>query len=233
MKNQSPTQSIVRLYIADQGYYQGVVTGMNASGITVDFTLDECPEVPEGKRIELALSSDRLQSSLRLPAVPTSFKDNQVRRRYVFEIDIEVQMALRALIEGRNDCRVTPNVENQVFVMMRQVGEDCYLQGGLDDVSRTGLSVFVNERDADILKKDEPTRISFIIPGERTPVQLGGFFRHSEMIDGRMRLGFEFTPGANAHNENDLIRFRWYVEALKDELLSHLRACGSFQEDAA
>ncbi len=233
MNHQSPTQSIVRLYIADQGYFQGVVTGMNTSGITVDFATHECPDVPEGRAIELALSSDRLNSSLRLPALPIGFEDNPTRRRYTFEIDLEVQLALRALIEGRNDCRVTPNVENRILVMMRQAGDDCFVQGALDDVSRTGLSTMVEDGQAEVLKKDEPTRISFIIPGERTPVQLGGFFRHSAEVDGQVRLGFEFTPGANAENENDLIRFRWYVESLKDELLSHLRACGTFSSDAA
>lgn len=233
MNHKEPTQSIVRLYIADQGYYQGIVTDMSVNGISVDFALEDCPEIPEGRVIELALSSDRLHSSLRLPAMPLSYKDNQTRRRFVFEIDIEVQMALRALIEGRNDCRVTPNVENRVLVMMRQAGEDCFVQGGLDDVSRTGLSALIRVEDANMLQQDEPTRISFIIPGERTPVQLGGFFRHSEAVDGQVRLGFEFTPGANTDNENDLVRFRWYVESLKDELLSHLRACSSFQGNAA
>ena len=227
MSAKTPSQSIVRLYLNRQGYFQGIVTSMSTCSLTVDFPSEEIPQLAEGTVIELALSSDRLKSSLRLPAQAKSFRDDKNRRRYTFEIDIEAQMALKALVDGRNECRVSPNVNNPIHVLMRQPSRDALIDGSLDDVSRTGISALVKPEFADVLSKDELTTISFLIPGERTPVQLGGFFRHSETSEGQCRMGFEFTPGANECNENDLIRFRWYVESLKDELLSHLRACGS------
>lgn len=230
MSAKTPSQSIVRIYLNRQGYFQGIVTSMSTCSLTVDFPLDEVPELNSNSTIELALSSDRLKSSLRLPALPKSFRDEKNRRRYTFEIDVEAQMALKALVDGRNECRVSPDVNNPIHVLMRQPQRDALIDGSLDDVSRTGLSALVRPEYADVLSKDELTSISFLIPGERTPLQLGGFFRHAEIFEGQCRIGFEFTPSANECNESDLIRFRWYVESLKDELLSHLRACGSLMD---
>ncbi len=233
MKSHSSNQSIVRLYIADQGYFQGSVSSMTPSGITVDFSADDHPDVPIGQSIELAISSERLSSSLRLPALPRTFEANSERRRYFFEIELSVQMALRALIDGRNECRVTPNVVNPILVMMRQKSNDLYIEGTLEDASGAGMSVTVQAECFGALNENEPTRVSFSIPGDRNPVQLSATYRHSKIVNGQTRFGFEFTEGLNETNEHDLARFRRYVGSLKDELLSHLRACSAFSDDAA
>ena len=232
MSSNRSSQSIVRLYLSGQGYFQGIVTSMSTSGIMVDFADDKRPDVPPGAAVELALSSDRLHSSLRLPARAAGHEEDAVSRRYSFAIDLEAQAALRALIDARNECRITPNVETPILVMLRQPGGEVYVEGGLDDVSRTGLSVFVRKEDGDTIRQEELTRISFLLPGEKAPIQLCGFLRHTKDEEEQVRLGFEFTPGANEENARDVERYHAYVEALKDELLAHLRACRS-ELDAA
>lgn len=211
----------MRLYLGPQGYFQGAVIRMTLSGFSVDFEGGDRPLVSEGQALELAISSTRLNSSLRLPARVFEVRDDELRRSVDFVLDGEAQMALRALVDGRNECRVAP--AREILVMLMQDRDDVYAEGQLDDLSLTGLSVRMRTQQMRPLDLREQTRISFFIPGEMRPIQLFGHVRHRRDESEGRRLGFQFIAGIGDFSHADYGRYARYVEDLKDEVLRHLR----------
>ena len=128
---------------------------------------------------------------------------------------------LRALVDGRNECRVAP--AKDVMVMLRQDKGDVYVEGQLDDLSLTGLSVRMRPEQMRPLDLREMTRIAFFISGEMRPINLFGHVRHRRDDSEGRRLGFQFVPGIDDFSQADYQRYARYVEGLKDEVLMHLR----------
>jgi len=94
--------SVVRLYIDGMGYFQGILVEVTSAGIVVDFPLVDAPDLPVSEEVKIALSTDRLASSLKTPALVVYKGEDEYRCRYRFEISGEARMALTVLIDGRS-----------------------------------------------------------------------------------------------------------------------------------
>lgn len=227
------SQTLVRLYVGSQGYFQGVVMNMSTTGVLVDFPGSNAPVLRDGETVELAISAERLTSSLRLASTVSGQSRDGKRMRYAFDIDTGSQMALRALVEGRRECRVAPSPGRPIFVLLRQEEYGLYLEATLEDVSKNGLSVMFPDPNVPSLVTNTPTKITLLLPDEKMPVRLEGYARNEQRQDGDRRLGIEFVGATPEMLSEDRIRYMVYVDSLKDDILRHLRLLDLTDEQAA
>ncbi len=227
-------QTFVRLYVASQGYFQGVVMTMTTQGVVVDFPGNDAPELRDGEKVELAISAERLTSSLRLAAIVSGHTRDGKRMRYAFDIDQGSQMALRALVEGRRECRVAPSPSRPIFALLRQEEYGIYVETALDDVSKNGLADIFPDPNTPSLVSNVPVRITLLLPDQKLPVRIEGIARNEQRRDNERRLGIELpTVQSGAPISEDRMRYSQYVDGLKDELLRHLRMLDLTDERAA
>jgi hypothetical protein len=218
-KNSQANDSIVRLYVDGQGYFQGVLVEVSSGALVVDFPLSEAPELAVKKEVQLSLSTDRLSSSLKLTAMTAYRGEDEYRCRYRFDISSDVHIALSTLIDGRGNCRVTPGSEVRIEVLFKDDEKDDEIFASLEDASKTGLSL------AATLCGDAPFPIGhkvsmrFSLLGDREPLNLSGVIRHHKKHDMGILFGIEFDHRAAARFPNDLDRFTGFVMRRQVDLL--------------
>jgi hypothetical protein len=203
--------SVVRIYIDGSGYFQGILVEVTASGIVVDFPLDVAPDLPVSKEVKIALSTDRLASSLNTPALVVYKGEDEYRCRYRFEISSEARVALTVLIDGRSVYRAPPDPLHPVPVLLWNEGQETSIEGILNDSSRTGLSVFVRAEDGPRLSEGARIGMRVQLPGDQKPIQLWGSLRHQQVAGWATRVGIEFEQLGPAEFSDDQERFVGYV----------------------
>jgi hypothetical protein len=214
-------ESLVRLYVHGAGYFLGLVVEIAARSLVVDFPPSMAPALECGDHVSLALSTDRLGASLRLGArVAFAGKDAQ-RRRLRFEIDDDAQTALKVLIDRRGVSRVATG-RSPVPATLSDEGSRRSAEASVLDVSGTGLSVFVATHDEDPLRGAERVSVALAIPGDPTPVRLGGrLFNRSQFPSG-MRYGVQLDVSRLGAPSADQERYAGWVQRLQGELLRRL-----------
>ena len=216
--------SVVRLYIDGAGYFQGILVEVTSTGIVVDFPLSEAPDLPVSGQVNIALSTDRLASSLKTPALVVYKGEDEYRCRYRFEISGEARLALTVLIDGRSVYRAPPDTHHPVVVTLWNDGQAGQIEGILNDSSKTGLSVFVKAEDSQRLKEDARIGMRMQLPGDTTPIQLWGAVRHEQTSGWATRIGIEFEHVGAAEFSEDQERFINYVMNRQIEMLRQFRS---------
>ena len=207
--------SVVRLYIDGAGYFQGILVEVTPSGIVVDFPLTEAPELPVSEEVKIALSTDRMASSLKTPALVVFKGEDEYRCRYRFEISHEARTALTVLIDGRSVYRAPPDMNRPIVVTLWNDGEASQIEGILNDSSKTGMSVFIRAEDGRRLKDAGRIGIRLQLPNETAPIQMWGHVRHEQTSGWATRVGIEFEHQAAADYSEDQERFFNYVMAAR------------------
>jgi hypothetical protein len=215
--------SVVRLYIDGMGYFQGILVEVTSAGIVVDFPLSDAPDLPVSEEVKIALSTDRLASSLKTPALVVYKGEDEYRCRYRFEISGEARMALTVLIDGRSVYRAPPDSNAPVAVTLWNEGHQNTVEGILNDSSKTGMSVFVKAEEAQRLLPNARLGVRLLLPREKTPIQLWGVVRHVHTSGWATRLGIEFEQRGPAEYSEDQERFIAYVLGRQVEMLRQFR----------
>jgi len=216
--------SVVRIHIDGAGYFQGMLVEVTVTGIVVDFPLEDAPDLAVSDEVKIALSTDRLASSLKTPALVVHKGEDECRCRYRLEISSEARVALTVLIDGRSVYRAPPDNNLPVPVLLWNEGQDTSIEGILNDSSRTGLSVFVRAEDG--LRLNERARIGMRmqLPGDQTPIQLWGSLRHQQVAGWATRVGVEFEKLGPAELSDDQERFMAYAMNRQVQMLRQFRS---------
>jgi hypothetical protein len=213
---------VVRIYIDDMGYFQGIVIEVTSSTVCVDFPVDFAPGLSINQDVSLSFTAARIGSSLKVPSRVVYMGEDEFRIRQRFEIGDESRIALSTLIEARSEFRVSPPECAPVFVSPDRA--DSEVEGALDNYSSTGLSVVLHKDDTKVLESACRLRFRLLLPEAGQYVTLIGHVRACEDLVEHTRLGVEIEGTGAPEVMREHERFGRHVRYLQSEILQRLSA---------
>ncbi|MCP3916225.1 MAG: hypothetical protein GY711_11770 [bacterium] len=217
-------EQIVRIYIDELGYFQGIVVEVTASTVCVDFPVECAPKLKINQHVALAFTASRMGTSLKVPSLVVYMGEDKYRSRIRFEIGDESRIALSSLIEARSEFRVSPDECASIFISADD-GEsqiEGEIEGVLDNYSSTGISIVTRAEEQSLIEAKGRLRFRMLVPETNQFVTLYGYVRAREDQDAHVRLGIELLTSGSLELMRDHERFERHVRFLQAQILKRL-----------
>ncbi len=215
MRARLPATNMMVFFQAGQDrHFQGVVDQAEPTDdgvqVTADFPRANCPILPLGSEVALGFHSPYLKEVVWAPSTVVFRREEQFRHRYRFLFSEASEALVQPVVNCRRSARVQPASEEPLPVQVKSVDGRFEIAGELNDVSATGMSVFVPLEGEAQLFQIWNVQVNFRLPGVQHPFQFVGGICYRRLLGDRVHYGVDFHPDACLnfeHQHNQLNAF--------------------------
>ena len=192
------------------------------SRLTVILALPGDPSVPlpgVTEKVHLHFAGEPLEVPVDIEA-RTAFRNTAGGfMRLRFQSARTIPQTLHNALNRRGALRVSVEEEVSVEVRLPDREGEPPVEATLIDVSTKGLSIVFGRGEEEVLPASDTLHLSFVLPGDDEPIELGGTVRNRTDVEGSPRFGIEICVRTTDDHENVRDRLAEFVAGRMSELL--------------
>ena len=212
-----PFEATVRT--SSRAQYEGRVTHTHDRVVTIEFAREDAPLFQIAEELTVSFRSREIFEPFVARSRVIFRQENPFRSRYRFRFREKDAQTLNALFKRRTASRV--RTDDDVAVDARACGAESATRVTctLRDISRSGLSLRVDERGEAQLCRADRLQLGFRLPGDPELFDLAASVRYRQLADDGVQYGLELDRSEDAHARRTAERIEAYIQRRKAAII--------------